>query len=141
MWDLWWTKWNCEQVFLRVLRFSPATIIPPWLHSHLSPPHEVCDSSDLAAHYHHLGPKLGALFLTRHFGWKQNKKVKIMYQVFIKFRKIGILRIYYIFVVPKTHLRKSKLEGGKHWQNSSFIFLTFTFLDSMREDKKVLTKW
>jgi hypothetical protein len=30
--------------------------------------HEVCDSSDQAAHYRHLGPKLGALYLTRHFG-------------------------------------------------------------------------
>jgi hypothetical protein len=64
------------QVFLRVLRFSPAIIIPPLLHIRLSPPHEVCDSSDQAAHCHHLGPKLGASFLTRHFGWKQNKKVK-----------------------------------------------------------------
>jgi hypothetical protein len=64
------------QGFLRVLRFSPANIIPPLLHIHLSPPHEVCDSSCRAAHYHHLGPKLGASFLTRHFGWKQNKKVK-----------------------------------------------------------------
>jgi hypothetical protein len=64
------------QVFLRVLRFSPANIMPPLLHIHLSPPHEVCDSSDQAATYHHLGPKLGASFLTWHFGWKQNKKVK-----------------------------------------------------------------
>jgi hypothetical protein len=65
-----------EQVFLQGLRFSPANIIPPLLHIHLSLPHEVCDSSDQAAHYHHLGPKLGSSFLTRHFGWKQNKKVK-----------------------------------------------------------------
>jgi hypothetical protein len=57
------------QVFLRVLRFYPANIIPPLLH-------EVCDSSYQAAHYHHLGPKLGASSLTQHFGWKQNKKVK-----------------------------------------------------------------
>jgi hypothetical protein len=62
------------QIFLRVLRFSPANIIPPLLHIRLSPPHEVCDSSDQAAHYHHLGPKLRASFLTQHFGWKQNKK-------------------------------------------------------------------
>jgi hypothetical protein len=63
-------------VFLRVLWFSSANIIPPLLHIHLSLPREVCDSSEQAAHYHHLGPKLGASFLTRHFGWKQNKKVK-----------------------------------------------------------------
>jgi hypothetical protein len=48
----------------------PCQFIPPLLHIHLSPPHEVCDSSDQAAHYHHLGPKLGASFLTLHFGWK-----------------------------------------------------------------------
>jgi hypothetical protein len=64
------------QVFLPVLRFSPTNIISPLLHTHLSPRHEVCDSSDQAAQCHHLGPKLGASFLTRHFGWKQNKKVK-----------------------------------------------------------------
>jgi hypothetical protein len=65
------------QVFLLVLRFSPANIIPPLLHIHLSPLHEVCDSSDQAKHYHHLGPKLGASYLTRNFGWKQNKKVRM----------------------------------------------------------------
>jgi hypothetical protein len=57
------------QVFLRVLRFSPANIIPPLLHIHLSTPHEVCDNSDL-------GPRLGASFLTRHCGWKQKYKAK-----------------------------------------------------------------
>jgi hypothetical protein len=55
---------------------SPANIIPTLLHIHLSPPHEVCDCSDQAAHYHDLGPKLGASLLTRHIGWKQKKKVK-----------------------------------------------------------------
>jgi hypothetical protein len=53
---------------------SPANIIPPLLHIHLSPPHEVCDCSDQAAHYHNLGPKLGASLLTRHIGSKQKKK-------------------------------------------------------------------
>jgi hypothetical protein len=37
----------------------------------------VCDYSDQAAHYHHLGPKLGASLLTRHIGWKQKDKVKV----------------------------------------------------------------
>jgi hypothetical protein len=57
---------------------SPANTIPPLLHIHLSPPHEVCDSPDQSAYYHHLGPKSGASFLTRHFGWKQNTKEKIL---------------------------------------------------------------
>jgi hypothetical protein len=55
---------------------SPANIIPPLLHIHLSPPDEVCDCSDQAAHYHNLGPKLEASLLTRHIGWKQKEKVK-----------------------------------------------------------------
>jgi hypothetical protein len=61
---------------------SPANIIPPLLHIHLSPPREVCDSSDQAAHYHHLGPKLGASFPTRHFGWKQNNKERKNLELF-----------------------------------------------------------
>jgi hypothetical protein len=69
------------QVFLRVLRFSPANIIPPLLHIRLSPPHEVCDRSDQAAHYHNLGPKLGASLLTQHFGWKQKKKERKYYKM------------------------------------------------------------
>jgi hypothetical protein len=36
----------------------------------------VCDCSDQAAHYHNLGPQLGASLLTRHIGWKQKQKVK-----------------------------------------------------------------
>jgi hypothetical protein len=76
MWGFAVDKLAQELVFPRVLRFSPASIISPLLHIHLSPPHEVCDFSDQAATYHHLGPKLGASFLTRYFGSKQNKKVK-----------------------------------------------------------------
>jgi hypothetical protein len=67
---------------------SPAIIIPPLLHIHLSPPHQVCDSSDQAAQYHHLGPKLGASFLARHFGWKQNKKVKKKDSIFSSLKTI-----------------------------------------------------
>jgi len=55
------------QVFTRVLRFSPVGIIPPLPHIQ----HEVCDSSDQAAHYHALGPKLGTSSLARHFAGKQ----------------------------------------------------------------------
>jgi hypothetical protein len=36
----------------------------------------VCDRSDQAAHYHNLGPQLGASLLTRHIGWKQKQKEK-----------------------------------------------------------------
>jgi hypothetical protein len=62
--DLWWTNWQWD-------RFSPISsvfpcqyIIPPLLH--LPPPHELCDISDQAAHYHTVGPKLGASSLTRY---------------------------------------------------------------------------
>jgi hypothetical protein len=36
----------------------------------------VCDRSDQAAHYHNLGPQLGASLLTRHIGWKQKIESK-----------------------------------------------------------------
>jgi hypothetical protein len=34
----------------------------------------VCGCSDQAAHYHNLGPQLGASLLTRHIGWKEKKR-------------------------------------------------------------------
>jgi hypothetical protein len=64
------------QVFSEYFGFPCKYIIPPLLHIHLSPPHEVCDRSDQAAHYHNLGPKLGASLLTRHIGWKQKEERK-----------------------------------------------------------------
>jgi hypothetical protein len=51
-----------KQVFLRVLQFFLLIIIPPLLHTLLSPPREVCYSSDEAAHYRTPGSKS----LTRH---------------------------------------------------------------------------
>jgi hypothetical protein len=60
------------QVFSPSSSVSPANIIPPLLHIHLSPPHEVCDCSD--QQYHNLGPQLGASLLTRHIGRKQKVK-------------------------------------------------------------------
>jgi len=35
VWDLRWTKWHWDAFFSWVLRFSPVTIIPPLLHTHL----------------------------------------------------------------------------------------------------------
>jgi hypothetical protein len=64
------------QDFSEYFGFPCKYIIPTLLHIHLSPPREVCDCSDQAAHYHNLGPKLGASLLTRHIRWKQKKKVK-----------------------------------------------------------------
>jgi hypothetical protein len=49
------------------------------LHIHLSPPHEVCDCSDQAAHYHNLGPQLGASLLTQHIGWKQGGESQFVF--------------------------------------------------------------
>jgi hypothetical protein len=46
------------QAFLRVLRFPSLVATPSLLHTHLSTPHEVCDSSDKAAHYHTRGTTL-----------------------------------------------------------------------------------
>jgi hypothetical protein len=60
------------QDFLLVFRAFSANIIPPVFHIHLSPPHEVCDSSDQAEHYHHLGPKLGG-FISDPALWLETK--------------------------------------------------------------------
>jgi hypothetical protein len=46
------------RVFSEYFGFPCKYIIPPLLHIHQSPPHEVCDRSDQAAHYHNLGPQL-----------------------------------------------------------------------------------
>jgi hypothetical protein len=51
------------QVFPRYSVFACQYIIAP---THLSPPHEVCNSSDQGAHYHTLGPLLGASSVTWH---------------------------------------------------------------------------
>jgi hypothetical protein len=59
-------KLKLAHVFLRVLRFSPVSIFPPLLHTHLSQPHKVCHSPDQAAYCHTLDPKLGASPLTQH---------------------------------------------------------------------------
>lgn len=56
-----------EQVFSRFFDFPLQIIIPPLLHSHLSPPHEVDVSPEQAACYYTLGPKLGASSVTRYF--------------------------------------------------------------------------
>jgi hypothetical protein len=39
-------------------------IIPPLLHTHLSPPYDVCDIPDQGTHCHTLGPKLRASSVT-----------------------------------------------------------------------------
>jgi hypothetical protein len=46
--------------------FTPLINIPPWAHTHLSRPHEVCDSPDRAPNYHYHVPKVGLPFLSRH---------------------------------------------------------------------------
>jgi hypothetical protein len=49
-----------ELFFSQFFCFPPLITILPLLHTHLPPPHEVCDSPDQAAQYHTLGTKLGA---------------------------------------------------------------------------------
>jgi hypothetical protein len=65
------------QGFLRVLPFSLVIILSPLLHTHLSPPHEVCGSPDHAAHYHTVCPKLGSSSLTWHLGEIEERSIII----------------------------------------------------------------
>jgi hypothetical protein len=58
------------QVFLRVLWFSSVVSL---FHHCPIPLHEVCDSSNQVAHYHKLGPKLGASSLTQHLAGREER--------------------------------------------------------------------
>jgi hypothetical protein len=71
------------QVFSRVLRFSPVTIIPPLLHIHLSPPHEVCNSPDQPGHYHTVGPTIGASSLAQHLAGTEEKNIVFYYILYV----------------------------------------------------------
>jgi hypothetical protein len=55
-----------EQVLYKFFSFPMLIIIPLFHHTHLSLPHEVCNSPDQAAQYRTLGPKLGASSLAWH---------------------------------------------------------------------------
>jgi hypothetical protein len=80
-----------RKAFLRVLLFSPVSIISPLLIIHLSPPHEVCDSPDQVAHYHNLGPKLGASSLTRLLaGTEERTIIFILFYIYLTSFGCGI---------------------------------------------------
>jgi hypothetical protein len=77
-------KWHWNRFFSEFISFPLLIIIPPLLHTHLSPPHEVRDSPDQTAHYHTLGPKLGASSLTQH---SAGLRVKFRLQIYIGVQK------------------------------------------------------
>jgi hypothetical protein len=72
MWDLWWTKLHWDMFFSEFFGFLCQHIIPLLLHTHLSPPLEVCDSSDHAASYHILGAR--GFVSDPAFGWNRGEK-------------------------------------------------------------------
>jgi hypothetical protein len=55
-----------DRVLSEFIGFTLLIIVLPFLHTHLSPPHEVCDNPDQAAHYHTLGHKEGVSSLAQH---------------------------------------------------------------------------
>lgn len=54
-----------EQSFWDFLYSPLLLIVQPFLRTHLSPPHELCDGPNQAVHYHTLGFMLGASGLIR----------------------------------------------------------------------------
>jgi hypothetical protein len=90
------------QVFSKYFGFPSKYVIPSLLHIHLSPPHKVCDCSDQAAHYHNLGPQVGASLLTRHIVWKQKKKVKKKSSSSIVEIFIGYMAYFCTFIIVLT---------------------------------------
>jgi hypothetical protein len=90
-----------ERVLTRVLpelfSFPPPITIPPLLHACLSPPHEVCDSSGQAEHYHTLGAKLGASLLTQNLA-DLTVKVELVY-LWLTSRRQQYIRSYYRMII------------------------------------------
>jgi hypothetical protein len=70
----------CSELALGLV-FSEFFGYPPSIYhftvaaARLSPPHEVCDSPDQAAHYHALGPKLWASSMTRNLAGKEERNI------------------------------------------------------------------
>jgi hypothetical protein len=64
---------------------SPANIIPPLLYTHLSPTNEAYGSSDEAAHYHTLGPKLRASCLTQHLDGTEERSILFVLEIYVIF--------------------------------------------------------
>jgi hypothetical protein len=97
MWDLWWAKWHCDRFFSKFFSF-PVSIIPPLLHTRVSLPHEVCDSSDQAIYHHTLGTKLGASSLTGN--WleteEESKKKNITHPYNFIILLCKLIIVYYI---------------------------------------------
>jgi hypothetical protein len=84
-----------EQIFLLLI------VIPPLLRTHLSPPHEVCDSCDQASLYHTLGPTLGASSLIQHLLALWLKVVHVgcetdplLHGIALTFGRINVRRLY-----------------------------------------------
>jgi hypothetical protein len=68
----------------------------------------VCDCSDQAAHYHNLGPQLGASLLTQHIGWKQKQEVYI-------YKKRGFVkRVHFLNLCISYHILMSHALHAKH---------------------------
>jgi hypothetical protein len=82
----------------------------------------VCDCSDQAAHYHNLGPKLGASLLTRHIGWKQKKKERKV--ICIRAIMANALQIQFGHVSELRHEanRPSAFAGYTLWHNYENTF-------------------
>jgi hypothetical protein len=73
----------------------------------------VCDCSDQAAHYHNLGPQLGASLLTRHIGWKQKKRERKKDFIQKYIGHIGqIFRTRYSEHMKATERKKSSINAG-----------------------------
>jgi hypothetical protein len=57
--------------------FPLLNIIPPLLHTLLSPPPVVCDSPEQAAHYQSVGLKFGVSYLNRHLAGYLEKTLRV----------------------------------------------------------------
>jgi hypothetical protein len=111
--------------------FSPSSSGFPCQHhsiiaSHPSSPHPVCDSPDQAAHYHTLGPKLGASSVSRHLTglgvktvWFHHHAWAMLSSSHRKFRELVTMQLlsnlHYNYIAPARRTQCKNLPAGQSW--------------------------
>jgi hypothetical protein len=79
----------------------------------------VCNSSDEAAHYHTLGPKLGASSLTLTLGWSWSKLVVVVAVVVVVVQFGLATNTVFIYMYQV---------GSVAWKENGRSFFSFTIL-------------
>jgi hypothetical protein len=73
--NFWLTQiWHWRRFLPEFILFPLLIIIPPFLHSYLLPPPEVCNNPHQAAHYYIFGGSVWDFISDPALGWLQSKE-------------------------------------------------------------------